>query len=123
MKFVSIVGALLALTPIATLALPSRLSKKADPSKVGYLAVYWTTEDESVYFALSSNDDPLGFEAINGGNAIVSPTLGTKAVRDTSIIRGGGEDEGKYYIIATDLDIDAVCAGLSPSFSLPFFVY
>lgn len=89
---------------------PKRPNKKVDDTKVGYLAVYWTTEDESVYFALSSNDDPLGFEAINGGNPIVSPTLGTKAIRDTTIIRGEGEDEGKYYIIGTDLDIDTVCS-------------
>lgn len=114
MKLTSITG-LLAL-PISTLALalpsrlaPTHLSKKADETKAGYLAVYWTTEDESVYFALSANDDALGFEAINGGKAIVSPTLGTKAIRDTTIVRGQGDDEGKYYIIGTDLDIDSVC--------------
>ncbi|KAL4913878.1 hypothetical protein BDW62DRAFT_156591 [Aspergillus aurantiobrunneus] len=111
MKLAHLTGALLALSPISTFALPSRLqlnhfSKKADPTKVGYLAVYWTTEDESVYFALSSNEDPLGYQALNGGNAVVSPTLGTKAIRDTTIIRGAGPDEGKYYIIGTDLDID-----------------
>ena len=31
-------------------------AKRAD-EKVGYLSVYWTTDDESVYFALSDNDD------------------------------------------------------------------
>ena len=123
MKLTSITGLLLAL-PASTLALalpsrlpPSRLSKKADETKAGYLAVYWTTEDESVYFALSSNEDALGFEAINGGKAIVSPTLGTKAIRDTTIVRGEGDDEGKYYIIGTDLDIDSVC------FLGPFFFF
>ncbi|KAL2796994.1 glycosyl hydrolase [Aspergillus keveii] len=108
MKLTYLTSALLALTP--ALALPSpalnSLTKKADSTKVGYLAVYWTTEDESVYFSLSSNDDPLNFQSLNGGNAIVSPTLGTKAIRDTSIIEGKGADEGKYYIIGTDLDID-----------------
>ncbi|KAL4806083.1 hypothetical protein BDV18DRAFT_138648 [Aspergillus unguis] len=102
-------GALLAL-PLSTLALPALpLSKvkRVDEDKVGYLAVYWTTEDESVYFSLSSNDDPLAFEPVNGGNAIVSPTLGTKAIRDTTIVRGVGDDEGKYWIIGTDLDIDS----------------
>ncbi|GAB1193712.1 hypothetical protein APSETT444_002940 [Aspergillus pseudonomiae] len=79
-------------------------AKRAD-EKVGYLSVYWTTDDESVYFALSDNDDPLGFSAINSGNAVVSPTLGTKAVRDTSIIAGQGDDAGKYWIIGTDLNI------------------
>ncbi|KAL2844556.1 glycosyl hydrolase [Aspergillus pseudoustus] len=108
MRLASLTSAILALSP--ALALPSRpassLGKKADPTKVGYLAVYWTTEDESVYFSLSSNDDPLNFQSLNGGNAIVSPTLGTKAIRDTSIIEGKGDDAGKYYIIGTDLDID-----------------
>ncbi|OGM47646.1 putative arabinosidase [Aspergillus bombycis] len=87
----------------STLASPTP-AKRAD-DKVGYLSVYWTTDDESVYFALSDNDDPLGFAAINSGNAVVSPTLGTKAVRDTSIIAGQGDDAGKYWIIGTDLNI------------------
>ncbi|KAL4948706.1 glycosyl hydrolase [Aspergillus filifer] len=104
MKLLSLPGTLLSL-PLLSSALPT-LTPRVDESKVGYLAVYWTTEDESVYYALSSNDDPLGFEAINGGSPIVSPTLGTKAIRDTTIIRGVGKDEGKYYLIGTDLDID-----------------
>ncbi|KAL4876455.1 hypothetical protein BJY04DRAFT_142578 [Aspergillus karnatakaensis] len=109
MKFTTLVAGLLALPltlAIPTIPLNKHLSKKADPAKAGYLAVYWTTEDESVYFSLSSNEDPLGFQSINGGEAVISPTLGTKAIRDTTIIEGRGEDEGKYYIIGTDLDID-----------------
>ncbi|KAL4792405.1 glycosyl hydrolase [Aspergillus venezuelensis] len=104
MRLLSLTGTLLSL-PLLSSALPT-LTQRVDESKVGYLAVYWTTEDESVYYALSSNDDPLGFEAINGGEPIVSPTLGTKAIRDTTIIRGAGGDEGKFYLIGTDLDID-----------------
>lgn len=80
------------------------LSKKADSTKVGYLAVYWKTADPSVYFALSTNDDPLGFTELNGGSHIVSPTVGTGAVRDLSIVAG----DGIWYIIATDLNIDEV---------------
>ncbi|RDW74269.1 glycoside hydrolase family 43 protein [Aspergillus mulundensis] len=111
--------ALLSLSLPGIFALPHIGSKhppkKVDETKVGYLAVYWTTEDESVYFALSSNDDPLGFERINGGNAVITPTLGTKAIRDTTIIRGEGDDEGKYYIIGTDLDIDTTNWGAASS--------
>ncbi|KAL4890308.1 hypothetical protein BDV59DRAFT_209789 [Aspergillus ambiguus] len=107
----SIFTATLALS-CSVLAIPrswsSSLQKRADPSKVGYLGVYWTTEDESVYLALSDNNDPTAFEPINGGSPIVSPTLGTKAVRDASIIEGVGSTAGKYYIIATDLDIDSI---------------
>lgn len=103
--------ALAALTPLA-LAIPrpstNTLRKRADADKVGYLGVYWTTDDESVYFALSANDAPLAFETINAGSPVLSPTLGTKAIRDTSIIAGSGDDAGKYYIIGTDLDIGSV---------------
>jgi hypothetical protein len=112
--FTYLTTAFLAILPALATPTGSTLQKKADSSKVGYLAVYWTTEDNSVYFALSSNGDALGFKTINGGKPIVSPTLGTKAVRDTSIIAGQGENAGKFYILGTDLNIDAVC----PS---PFF--
>lgn len=98
----------------STLALPQPeplpLPKhKADPSKVGYLNLYWKTVDESIYYALSNNSDPLNFVPINGGRPIVSPTLGTKAIRDVSIIEGVGRDKGKYYMFGTDLNIDTVC--------------
>lgn len=82
----------------------------ADPTKVGYLDFYWKTEDESVYLALSNNSNPLDFRPINGGKPVVSPTLGTKAVRDVSIVEGVGRDKGKYWLIGTDLDIDTVCS-------------
>ncbi|CAP94450.1 hypothetical protein E8E15_004564 [Penicillium rubens] len=105
--FTYLTTAFLAILPALAIPTGSTLQKKADSSKVGYLAVYWTTEDNSVYFALSSNDDALGFKSINGGKPIVSPTLGTKAVRDTSIIAGQGKSAGKFYILGTDLNIDA----------------
>jgi hypothetical protein len=103
-------GILALLTP--TLALPQPLPldlRRADATKVGYLDFYWKTEDESVYLALSNNSNPLDFTPINGGKPVVSPTLGTKAVRDVSIVEGVGRDKGKYWLIGTDLDIDTVC--------------
>ncbi|KAE8376953.1 hypothetical protein BDV26DRAFT_305201 [Aspergillus bertholletiae] len=96
---------LLAALTLCGSALGSPTSIKKADEKAGYLSVYWNTNDESVYFALSDNSDPLGFTAINGGKAVVSPTLGTKAVRDTSIIAGQGDNAGKYWIIGTDLNI------------------
>ncbi|GFF63736.1 hypothetical protein IFM60648_01025 [Aspergillus lentulus] len=93
-----------------TMALPQPLPldlHQADPTKVGYLDFYWKTEDESVYLALSNNSNPLDFRPINGGKPVVSPTLGTKAVRDVSIVEGVGRDKGKYWLIGTDLDIDS----------------
>jgi hypothetical protein len=106
--FTSLTTALLAVLPALAIPMESTLQKKAEPSNVGYLAVYWTTADNSVYFALSSNDDALGFTAINGDKPIVKPTLGTKAVRDVSIITGQGDNAGKYYILGTDLNIATV---------------
>ncbi|KAJ5385640.1 hypothetical protein N7509_008181 [Penicillium cosmopolitanum] len=103
--FTCLTAAFLAVLPALALPAGSTLQKKADSANVGYLAVYWTTADNSVYVALSSNDDALGFKAINGNKPIVSPTLGTKAVRDVSIITGQGKNAGKYYILGTDLNI------------------
>lgn len=109
--FATWTGALVALAS-AALAMPqpavSSRRKKADAEKVGYLAAYWTTDDESVYFALSANDAPLAFKTANGGNPVLSPTLGTKAIRDVSLVAGVGEDVGKYFLIGTDLDIGSV---------------
>ncbi|KAE8152587.1 hypothetical protein BDV25DRAFT_150894 [Aspergillus avenaceus] len=99
MKLAQIISTSLALS-IPALASPVKRDEKA-----GYLSVYWTTEDESVFFALSENDDPLDFSPVNGGRAVATPTIGTGAVRDTSIIAGQGESEGKYWIIGTDLNI------------------
>lgn len=85
------------------------LSKKADSSKAGYLAAYWKTSETGVFFALSSNDDPLSFTELNGGKPIFIPTLGTKVIRDVSIVSGGGDElDSKWYIIGTDLDISSV---------------
>jgi hypothetical protein len=100
--------ALLAALPALATLTESTLQKKAAPNNVGYLAVTWKTADNSVYFALSGNDDALDFKPINGDKPIVKPTLGTKAVRDTSIIVGQGDNAGKYYILGTDLNIATV---------------
>ncbi|GME49724.1 hypothetical protein GTA08_BOTSDO09029 [Neofusicoccum parvum] len=106
------VGFLLCCAPTLGLAAPfeathSLLQKKADPTKVGYLAIYWKTDETGVFFALSDNDDPLAFTEINGGEPIFVPTLGQQTVRDVSLVPGNGDDTAtKWYIVATDLNID-----------------
>lgn len=86
------------------------LHKKADATKAGYLAVYWKTSENGIFFALSTNDDPLSFTEINGGEPVIVPTLGTKVVRDVSIVPAGGADaDAKWYLLGTDLNISAVC--------------
>jgi hypothetical protein len=48
---------------------------------------------------------------LNKRNLILKPTLGTKEVRDPSIINGNRTEEGKkWYIIGTGLDIARVCS-------------
>ncbi len=76
----------------------------------GYLGVFFLGDAPNIYFYLSDGANPIAFKALNKGNPILKPTLGTKGVRDPSIISGNGTEEGKkWYIIGTDLDIAKVC--------------
>ena len=85
------------------------LTKRADSTKAGYLAVYWKSAETGVFFALSTNEDPLNFTEVNGGKALFVPTVGTKVIRDVSIVSGGGDEaDSKWYILGTDLNIGAV---------------
>ncbi|KAF8713140.1 glycosyl hydrolase 43 family, partial [Rhizoctonia solani] len=76
----------------------------------GYGFVYFTGEDlpngEQIYFAVSQGNDPLHWNVINNGYAVLNATLGTKGVRDPFIIRSPQND--KFYLIATDLRFAAV---------------
>ncbi|KAL0570714.1 hypothetical protein V5O48_011248 [Marasmius crinis-equi] len=90
----------------ATVPLEILPKRQADPSKVGYLAAYWKTSESGIFFALSDNANPLAFTEINGGSPIFVPTVGQKVARDISIISPEG-DASKYYIVATDLNIDS----------------
>jgi hypothetical protein len=80
------------------------------PPLEGYLGVFFLGSDPDVYFFLSDGNDAFSYKALNGGNPILNPTIGTGGVRDPSIIEGGGNDATrKWYIIGTDLDIAKVC--------------
>lgn len=88
---------------------PNGLAVRADSSLVGYLGIFFLGNEPDVYFYLSNGNDALSFTALNGGDPIIVPTLGTGGVRDPSIIKGGGDEAGnKWYIIGTDLDIAKV---------------
>ncbi|MEJ3747214.1 family 43 glycosylhydrolase [Actinomycetes bacterium KLBMP 9797] len=73
----------------------------------GYLFSYFTGEGtangEQVYFALSQGNDALRWREINGGNPVLTSSLGEKGLRDPFIIRSPEGD--KFYQIATDLRI------------------
>ncbi len=69
-----------------------------------YLFVHFkekrTPDGEQVYFAISK--DGFHWDAINNGQPVLWSMLGEKGVRDFTIIRS---NEGKFYIIATDLSL------------------
>ncbi len=69
-----------------------------------YLFVHFkekkTPDGEQVYFALSR--DGFNWETVNGGQPVLESILGEKGVRDHTIVR---TDEGKFYILATDLSL------------------
>ena len=73
----------------------------------GYLFSYFTGEGtadgEQIYYALSQGNDPLRFREVNGGEPVLTSTLGTGGLRDPFIIRSPEGD--KFYQIATDLRI------------------
>lgn len=84
-------------------------AKRQDSSLSGYLGAFFLGDDPYVYFYLSDGNDAISFSALNGGNPILVPTVGTGGVRDPAIVQGGGDESGqKWYIVGTDLDISKV---------------
>ena len=82
--------------------------KRADSSLVGYLGAFFLGNTENVYFYLSNGNSATSFSALNGGSPVLVPTLGTRGVRDPSIVAGGGSNAGRrWYMIGTDLKISA----------------
>lgn len=72
----------------------------------GYLFVHFIGEEkdgEQVYFSLSK--DGLHWKDLNNGKPMLFSHVGEKGVRDPFLIRD--EKTGRYYIIATDLRIEA----------------
>lgn len=71
-----------------------------------YLFAYFKGEGleqgEQIYFAVSR--DGLHWRDINGGNPVLTSTLGEKGLRDPFIMRSA--DNTKFYVIATDLKIN-----------------
>ncbi len=72
----------------------------------GYLFVHFTGEEkdgEQVYFSVSK--DGLFWEDLNGQKPVLRSGIGEKGVRDPFCVRD--EKNGKFYLIATDLRIEA----------------
>ncbi|KAF8760896.1 peptidase S8 family [Rhizoctonia solani] len=70
-----------------------------------YMFAYFTGEGysngETISFAVSNGNDALHWTEVNRGNPYLTSTLGTKGVRDPSIIRA--HDGSKFWLLATDL--------------------
>jgi beta-xylosidase len=79
----------------------------APAKKTGYVYTYFTGEGtangEQLYLALSKGNDPLNWRELNGGNPVLTSTLGEKGIRDPFITRSPEGD--KFFLIATDLRI------------------
>jgi len=74
---------------------------------VGYLFSYMTGEGsangEQVYFGLSQGNDPVRWRQLNGGQPVLTSTVGTRGARDPFIVRSPQGD--RFFQIATDLRI------------------
>lgn len=76
----------------------------------GYLFVHFTGEHrdgEQIYFSISR--DGLHWHDLNEGKPILYSKIGEMGVRDPFIMRSPWQEEGKpkYFLIATDLRIEA----------------
>lgn len=72
----------------------------------GYLFVHFTGEEkdgEQIYFSVSK--DGLHWQDLNGCRPVLRSCVGEKGVRDPFCVRD--EKNGKFYLIATDLRIEA----------------
>jgi hypothetical protein len=104
-RSVGAVTAAAAVVAASTLLAPT--AGYAQQQFAGYLFTYFTGEGtangEQVYFALSRGNDPLSWQELNGGQPVLTSTLGTAGVRDPFVIRS--PDGSRFYLIATDLRI------------------
>ncbi|GAB4084529.1 hypothetical protein GCM10028784_11590 [Myceligenerans cantabricum] len=62
-----------------------------------------TADGETISFAVSTADDPTSWQTLNGGEPVLTSTLGTQGLRDPFVIRSG--DGSTFYLLATDLQI------------------
>ncbi|MBQ1047241.1 AbfB domain-containing protein [Micromonospora sp. C51] len=96
------------LAALCLLLLPAAQTPRAEAAALdpftGYLMAHFTGESatgEQVYFAHSR--DGLTWRDLNNGAPVLLSTIGTRGVRDPSIVRSPAGD--RYWIVATDLRI------------------
>ncbi|KAL4905548.1 hypothetical protein BDW74DRAFT_177918 [Aspergillus multicolor] len=107
MRTLPLFSTLSALLPLSlSTAIPRQTTQ---PEYAGYLLSTFTDANPAVYWYISSAEDPLAFKPLNGGDPVLSSTVGTRGTRDIFLTSNEGRSE--YFIITTDLDINA--AGFS----------
>lgn len=73
----------------------------------GYLLVHFLEDPdgyaERIYMDLSDGDDPRRWLPLNGGEPVLTSTVGTTGVRDPHITRNS--ETGEWIVVATDLRV------------------
>ncbi|RIJ69439.1 hydrolase [Nakamurella silvestris] len=94
-------------TATATRVLTATVPALPKPEALaGYAFSYFTGDSlagEKIYFAASKGNNALQWAQVNGGQPVLTSTLGTKGLRDPFLIRSPEGD--KFYLLATDLSI------------------
>jgi sucrose-6-phosphate hydrolase SacC (GH32 family) len=71
-----------------------------------YAFAYFSGDDiagEKIYFAVSEGNNALNWTEVNGGEPVLTSTMGTKGLRDPFLLRSHEGD--KFFLLATDLSI------------------
>ncbi|SPO21445.1 related to carbon source-regulated protein (putative arabinase) [Ustilago trichophora] len=77
--------------------------QRADDTAAGFLSATFLGDVPHVYLKYSTAAAPVTFSAVQGSQGVLVPTVGTGGARDPYIFHN--QVNGKYYILATDLDI------------------
>lgn len=72
---------------------------KRQSTYAGYLISTFSDVDPTVQWYISNDNSPTNFTKVNSGNAVLTSTVGTKAVRDVYLTSNGARDQ--FYLIAT----------------------
>ena len=101
MHFVArLVAVAAALFPVVISASPVDASKR-EAAYSGYLISTFSDANPTVQQYLSNGNSATKFVRLNKGNAILTSTVGTKAVRDVFLASNSGRTQ--FYIIATGI--------------------
>ncbi|POS73053.1 glycoside hydrolase family 43 [Diaporthe helianthi] len=84
---------------------PLDVNARQTSDYVGYLISTFSDARPQVQQYLSNGNSASSFTFLNDGQPILASTVGTKGVRD--IFLTTNDDRSQYYLIATDLDINA----------------